>query len=91
MAATATSPAEAVRLLKRVIPATFKRFWIEAGTPTPQTPETTDFSKERLRISTETKVFLRFLYFLSDYMIPGLIFYVVGFGLLMKKDIYTKH
>lgn len=33
---------------------------------------------------------MQFLCFLSDYMIPFLIFYVVGFGLLMKKDIYDE-
>ena len=33
---------------------------------------------------------MRFLCFLSDYMIPFLMFYLVGFGLLMKKDIYDE-
>ena len=33
---------------------------------------------------------MQFLCFLSDYMIPFLIFYLVGFGLLMKKDIYDE-
>lgn len=33
---------------------------------------------------------MQFLCFLSDYMIPFLIFYLVGFGLLMKKDIYEE-
>ena len=33
---------------------------------------------------------MQILSYLSDYMIPGLIFYLVGFGLLMKKDIYDE-
>lgn len=31
---------------------------------------------------------MRFLLFLSDLMIPLIIFYIVGFGLLMKQNIY---
>lgn len=31
---------------------------------------------------------MKFLLYISDYMIPFVIFYVVGFGLLMKKNIY---
>ena len=33
---------------------------------------------------------MQFLCFVSDYMIPFLMFYLVGFGLLMKKDIYDE-
>ena len=32
---------------------------------------------------------MRILLFLSDLMIPLLFFYIIGFGLLMKKDIYN--
>ena len=32
---------------------------------------------------------MRILVFLSDLMIPLLFFYIIGFGLLMKKDIYN--
>ena len=32
--------------------------------------------------------FLRFLSALSDLMVPVLIFYVVGLGLLMKQDVF---
>ena len=35
-------------------------------------------------------VFLDFLVYLSYYMIPLLIFYIVGFGLLMKVDVYQE-
>lgn len=31
---------------------------------------------------------MRFLMFLSDALIPILVFYIVGFGILMKKNIY---
>lgn len=31
---------------------------------------------------------MKLLMFLSDMMIPLIIFYIVGFGLLMKKSIY---
>ena len=33
---------------------------------------------------------MQFLCFLSEYMIPFLIFYLVGFGLLMKQNIYDE-
>ena len=33
-------------------------------------------------------VFMKFLLFLSDLMIPLILFYIVGFGLLMKGNIY---
>lgn len=33
---------------------------------------------------------MRILLFLSDLMIPLLFFYIIGFGLLMKKDIYQR-
>ena len=32
---------------------------------------------------------MRILLFLSDLIIPLLFFYIIGFGLLMKKDIYN--
>ena len=32
--------------------------------------------------------FMEFLVYLSYYMIPLIIFYIVGFGLLMKVDVY---
>ena len=31
---------------------------------------------------------MRFLMFLSDALIPILVFYIVGFGILMKKNVY---
>lgn len=31
---------------------------------------------------------MKFIFFLSDYIVPVLIFYIVGFGILMKKNIY---
>ena len=31
---------------------------------------------------------MRFLLFLSDFIVPLLVFYIVGFGILMKKNIY---
>ena len=31
---------------------------------------------------------MNFLLFLSDFIVPFLVFYIVGFGLLMKKNIY---
>lgn len=31
---------------------------------------------------------MKFLLFLSDYSIPLIIFYIVGFGLLMKRNVY---
>lgn len=33
---------------------------------------------------------MKFLLYLSNYMIPFIIFYVVGYGLLMKVDIYDE-
>ena len=40
IAATASEPKEAAKLFSTVMPVTLSRFWIEAGTPTPQTPRT---------------------------------------------------
>ncbi|MBD5135631.1 MAG: spore maturation protein [Lachnospiraceae bacterium] len=31
---------------------------------------------------------MKFLVYISDYMIPLLVFYVVGYGILMKKNVY---
>lgn len=31
---------------------------------------------------------MNFIFFLSDYIVPVLVFYIVGFGILMKKNIY---
>ena len=31
---------------------------------------------------------MNFILFLSEFMIPFLVFYVVGYGLLMKKNVY---
>lgn len=31
---------------------------------------------------------MKFLIYISDYMIPLLVFYVVGYGILMKKNVY---
>ena len=37
-----------------------------------------------------TVFFMDFLVYLSYYMIPLLIFYIVGFGLLQKIDVYQE-
>ena len=31
---------------------------------------------------------MNFIVFLSDFIVPLLVFYIVGFGLLMKKNVY---
>ena len=31
---------------------------------------------------------MKFLVYISDFMIPLLVFYVVGYGILMKKNVY---
>ena len=31
---------------------------------------------------------MRFLVYISDYMIPFILFYIIGMGLLMKQDVY---
>ena len=59
IAATAASPAAAVRLLSTVIPVTLSRFCIEAGIPTPQMPKTMFLLKLTFLGSMQTKVFLR--------------------------------
>ena len=46
MAARAAVPKGAARLLRAVLPTTFSRFWMEAGTPTPHTPAIIFLSSE---------------------------------------------
>lgn len=36
----------------------------------------------------QAELFMKILLFLSDFMIPLVIFYIVGFGFLMKRNIY---
>ena len=40
IAATALEPKEEVKLFRTLMPVTFSRFWMEAGTPTANTPST---------------------------------------------------
>ena len=60
MAARAAVPKGAARLLRTVLPTTFSRFWMEAGTPTPQTPRMILFSSEICLGDMLTQVVPRF-------------------------------
>ena len=56
IAATASAPCSEVRLFSSVMPVTFSRFCIDAGTPTAHTPSTMNFCSETRLGSMHTYV-----------------------------------
>ena len=60
MAATGSEPYADVKLLRIVMPVTFKRFWMEAGMPTPHTPLTICLDGRNMEGLMHTYVLPRF-------------------------------
>ena len=61
MAARAWAPKGEAKLLRMVMPVTLSRFWMEAGTPTPNTPSTMFFRRQKALGEMQTQVVRRLI------------------------------